>query len=80
MIIARIIEPAAAALDTTLASHRRAAFLLVLAALALFLPGLFSLQPMDRDEPRFAQATKQMIETGDYVAIRFQDEARNKKP
>ncbi len=80
MIIARIIEPAAAALDTTLASHRRAAFLLVLAALALFLPGFFSLQPMDRDEPRFAQATKQMIETGDYVAIRFQDEARNKKP
>ena len=80
MIIARIIEPAAAALDTTLASHRRAAFLLVLAALALFMPGLFSLQPMDRDEPRFSQATKQMIETGDYVAIRFQDEARNKKP
>jgi 4-amino-4-deoxy-L-arabinose transferase-like glycosyltransferase len=35
---------------------------------------------MDRDEPRFAQATKQMLETGDYIAIRFQDEARNKKP
>jgi 4-amino-4-deoxy-L-arabinose transferase-like glycosyltransferase len=80
MTIARIIEPAAAALDTTLASHRRAAFLLVLVSLCLFLPGFFTLQPMDRDEPRFAQATKQMIETGDYVAIRFQDEARNKKP
>jgi 4-amino-4-deoxy-L-arabinose transferase-like glycosyltransferase len=35
---------------------------------------------MDRDEPRFAQASKQMLETGDFVAIRFQDEARNKKP
>ncbi len=35
---------------------------------------------MDRDEPRFAQATKQMLETGDFVSIRFQDEARNKKP
>ena len=80
MTIARMIEPAAAALDISLASHRRAAFWLVLASLALFLPGFFTLQPMDRDEPRFAQATKQMIETGDYIAIRFQDEARNKKP
>ncbi len=80
MTIARIIEPLALALDTSLASHRRAALMLALATLALLLPGLFSLQPMDRDEPRFAQATKQMIETGDYVAIRFQDEARNKKP
>jgi len=80
MSIARIIEPATAALDRTLASHRRASVWLALLSLALFLPGFFSLQPMDRDEPRFAQATKQMLETGDYVAIRFQDEARNKKP
>jgi 4-amino-4-deoxy-L-arabinose transferase-like glycosyltransferase len=35
---------------------------------------------MDRDEPRFAQATKQMLKTGDLISIRFQDEARNKKP
>src|ERR1700679_2791006 len=35
---------------------------------------------MDRDEARFAQATRQMIESGDYLRIRFQDEARNKKP
>ncbi|GGK54415.1 ArnT family glycosyltransferase [Salinarimonas ramus] len=60
--------------------HGRAAFLLVLVCLACFLPGLVSLQPMDRDEPRYAQATKQMIETGDFVDIRFQDEARHKKP
>jgi 4-amino-4-deoxy-L-arabinose transferase-like glycosyltransferase len=80
MTIARIIEPAAAALDQTLASHRRAALWLAIVSLALFLPGFFTLQPMDRDEPRFAQATKQMLETGDLVAIRFQDEARNKKP
>lgn len=62
------------------ASHGRAAGWLVLISLLLFLPGFFSLQPMDRDEPRFAQATKQMLETGDFVAIRFQDTARNKKP
>ena len=35
---------------------------------------------MDRDEPRFAQASKQMLETRDFVDIRFQDEARHKKP
>ncbi|MDX2102794.1 MAG: glycosyltransferase family 39 protein [Alphaproteobacteria bacterium] len=53
---------------------------LVALCLALYLPGLFSLPPIDRDESRFAQATRQMIETGDFVEIRFQDEARNKKP
>ncbi|MDX2224079.1 MAG: glycosyltransferase family 39 protein, partial [Rhodospirillaceae bacterium] len=35
---------------------------------------------MDRDEARFMQASKQMIETGDYGRIRFQAEARDKKP
>ena len=51
-----------------------------LAALLAFLPGFFQIPPIDRDEARFAQATKQMIETGDYVDIRFQDEVRYKKP
>ena len=60
--------------------RRGVALLLVLLSLALFLPGFASLQPMDRDEPRFAQATRQMLESGDFVAIRFQAEARNKKP
>lgn len=54
--------------------------LLVFFALAVFLPGFFTLPPMDRDESRFAQASKQMLETGDYIDIRFQDEARHKKP
>ena len=45
-----------------------------------FLPGFFQIPPVDRDEARFAQATKQMIETGEYVDIRFQDEVRYKKP
>ena len=54
--------------------------MLVLASLILFLPGFFQIPPVDRDEARFAQATKQMIETGDYIDIRFQDEVRYKKP
>ncbi|KQQ18144.1 glycosyl transferase [Methylobacterium sp. Leaf123] len=62
------------------ASHLRACLLLLAVGLASFLPGFASLQPMDRDEPRFAQASKQMLETGDLVDIRFQAEARHKKP
>ena len=54
--------------------------LLVLLCLGLYLPGLSALPATDRDESRFAQASRQMIETHDLVAIRFQDEARNKKP
>lgn len=72
-------QPSSHDLDAGL-SHGKASLWLTALALLLYLPGFFSLQPMDRDEPRFAQATKQMLESGDYVAIRFQDEARNKKP
>lgn len=54
--------------------------LLLLFSLALFLPGFFTIPPLDRDESRFAQASKQMLETGDLIDIHFLDEARNKKP
>jgi len=69
-----------AIIDFASASHGRAAAVLVVVALLAFVPGFFQIQPVDRDEARFAQATKQMIESGDYVDIRFQDEARYKKP
>lgn len=61
-------------------SRPAALVLLVLYALIFLAPGFFTLPPLDRDEARFAQATKQMMETGDFVEIRFQDAARNKKP
>lgn len=48
--------------------------------LALYLPGLATTPPLDRDEPRFMQASKQMLEAGEYVDIRFQEEPRYKKP
>jgi 4-amino-4-deoxy-L-arabinose transferase-like glycosyltransferase len=67
-------------LDFATVSHRRAAAFLILVSLLAFLPGFFQLPPIDRDEARFAQATKQMVESGDYVDIRFQDEVRYKKP
>lgn len=55
------------------------------AALAFFaivaaLPGFFSIPPLDRDESRFAQASAQMLETGDFLHVRLQDEPRDKKP
>ena len=54
--------------------------LLALLCLGLYLPGIAALPPFDRDEARFVQATRQMLETGDFLHIRFGDEARNKKP
>lgn len=64
------------------AEERPALFcaLLFVLALALFLPGQASLPVTDRDEARFAQASKQMLESGDFVDIRFQTEARHNKP
>src|SRR5580704_6154072 len=66
--------------DFGAASHRRASAALLLVSLLLFLPGFFQIPPVDRDEAYFAQATKQMIETGDYVDIRYQDDVRYRKP
>ena len=67
-------------IDFAMGSHARAAVMLLVVACLGFLPGLFSIPPIDRDEARFAQATKQMLESGDYIDIRFQDEVRYKKP
>ena len=58
----------------------RGPLLAALVVLVSALPGLLFLPPLDRDESRFAQATAQMLETGDFVNIRFQEAARNKKP
>ncbi|MEO1038223.1 MAG: glycosyltransferase family 39 protein [Pseudomonadota bacterium] len=53
---------------------------LVLISLAAMLPGFFSIPTMDRDEARYSQAARQMMETNDYVDIRFQDDPRHVKP
>jgi len=60
---------------------KKSALLLVLACLAVaVLIGHQTVPSMDRDESRFAQASKQMVQTGALVNIRFQDEIRAKKP
>lgn len=64
----------------------RAGFLLVVACLVVYLPGLFSMPPVDRDESRFAQASRQVMqaaEAGDIEGVlvpRIQEKPRLNKP
>jgi 4-amino-4-deoxy-L-arabinose transferase-like glycosyltransferase len=51
-----------------------------LVALIAGLPGLAGLPPLDRDEARFAQSTAQMLESGDLLDVRFQEEPRPREP
>ena len=60
-------------------ARRPAASLLVM-CLLLWLPGALAMPPLDRDESRFAQASKPMIETGDFVDIRLGTGTRYNKP
>ena len=69
-----------ALIDFTLASAARTYVALGLICAALFLPGIAALPPIDRDEARFMQASKQMVETGDFAHVRLQDQPRDKKP
>jgi len=48
--------------------------------LLLWTPGILSLPPLDRDESRFAQSSRQMLTSGDFVDIRFGHVPRYKKP
>jgi 4-amino-4-deoxy-L-arabinose transferase-like glycosyltransferase len=53
---------------------------LVLLCLAVYLPGLWTIPVVDRDEARFAQASRQMAESGDWVIPRVVDTPRLNKP
>lgn len=62
------------------AARRHPYLALILLSLLLWMPGFFTIPPSDRDESRFVQGTKQMLETGNFVEIRNGTEARNRKP
>ena len=62
------------------AGQLRGAALIAAVSLAVIVPGLWTLPVTDRDEARFAQASKQMLETGGLIDIRLQDQPRWKKP
>ncbi|HLY07300.1 MAG TPA: glycosyltransferase family 39 protein [Rhizomicrobium sp.] len=53
---------------------------LAVVLLLAWLPALVTLPPLDRDESRFAEASRQMVETGNYVDIRFASGPRYNKP
>ncbi|MEM9740567.1 MAG: phospholipid carrier-dependent glycosyltransferase [Pseudomonadota bacterium] len=70
-----------AAVFDGLAKFRVIALTCVVAiAVTAFLPGFTTIPPIDRDESRFSQATRQMVASGDYVDIRFQGQPRYQKP
>lgn len=79
-IWSRLATRIESAVDRIAGSSSASLILIALVALLSFLPGLATLPPVDRDEPRFAQATHQMVETGNYLDIRLQEQTRYKKP
>jgi len=58
----------------------RTYFALALIVFTLHLPGEFSIPATDRDESRYAEATKQMLLSGDFLDIRFGDQPRYVQP
>src|ERR1700756_3567592 len=62
------------------ALHRLAYPLRAVLCVMLWLPGIVSLPALDRDESRFAQSSRQMLDSGNFVDIRFGQVPRYKKP
>ena len=54
--------------------------LLFLGCLIFHVVGTWSLPLIDRDEPRFAEASREMIERGDYIVPHFNNQLRLDKP
>ena len=54
--------------------------LLFFGCVLFHIAGTWSLPLIDRDEPRFAEASREMIQSGDYVVPYFNDQLRLDKP
>src|SRR5207248_685396 len=59
---------------------RNYALLLIPACLLFHIAGTWTLPLVDRDEPRFAEASREMIQRGDYVVPFFNNQPRLDKP
>jgi 4-amino-4-deoxy-L-arabinose transferase-like glycosyltransferase len=62
------------------AAARHPVLVILVVALCGWLSGVVALPPTDRDESRFVEASRQMVETGNYVDIRFANTPRYNKP
>jgi 4-amino-4-deoxy-L-arabinose transferase-like glycosyltransferase len=54
--------------------------ILIFACVLFHIPGTWRLPLIDRDEPRFAEASREMIERGDYIVPYFNNQLRLDKP
>jgi 4-amino-4-deoxy-L-arabinose transferase-like glycosyltransferase len=61
--------------DTLAESRIRSAVAIVILTLIAILPGLNTIAPFDRDEPRFALVAKHMVETGNSSDIALENHA-----
>lgn len=69
-----------ASMGTARSPYASQVIVLILLCAALFVPGIASLPTTDRDEALFAQTTKQMVKSRDFVRPRFQDQDSFTKP
>jgi 4-amino-4-deoxy-L-arabinose transferase-like glycosyltransferase len=65
-------------LPAAIGSHPRLVLTIVVALLGL--AGLSTIPPIDRDEPDFAQPARQMLESGNFIDIQFQNAPLQEKP
>lgn len=70
--------------EVILGAHLKSAIrnyaLLFFGCLLFHVAGTWSLPLIDRDEPRFAEASREMVERGDYVVPYFNNQVRLDKP
>src|SRR5688500_7555907 len=78
--IARLVSRAQASKLIHPMPHAAKLALVIFAAAAVYLVGIGRVHLFDRDEPRNAQAARQMLQSGDWVVPRFLDKVRTAKP
>src|SRR4051812_48690242 len=79
MSVPTAIEPTTTPPATTPTTTRHLALVILLGAV-LYLLGNAGISLWDRDEPRYAQTSRQMLQSGDWVVPRFLDKVRTAKP
>ncbi len=69
-----------AATDRVAGSPAASLVVLVLVALACFLPGFLTIPPLDGDGPSYAVAAREMVATGDFGTVRVQTDMQPWRP